>query len=265
MSPSPEPQVQIVIVDEDPATGELLDLILAAEGYVPRVVQTQADAGALCAQEEIALVVTGLFPPHWPDPLQAVDAFRAQVAPCPVSVVTGWPLPPDALVAPGFAFLMAKPFDLDDLLLHVAASLTLPLGPAQERHVTRVHQYFAALTARDWDALLALCDDAVTYVLPAPAPLATTLQGTVAFRRYTEETFRHFPAARFTDVRVYATPRGLAAHYQGTWQTPGGEEMQQQGAVIFTFADERISHIGSLVEADTLRCVLADRSPIIRR
>jgi predicted ester cyclase len=136
-----------------------------------------------------------------------------------------------------------KPFDLEVLLTSIAACLHLPLEPEQARQAQVIQAYFAALGARQWEEMLALCTDEVLYFLPY-SPFAGAISGKAAFRTYTEETFRHFPAARFEEVLVYSRPHGLAARYRSCWETQEGSEECVAGAALFGFLGERIAQIG---------------------
>jgi ketosteroid isomerase-like protein len=60
------------------------------------------------------------------------------------------------------------------------------------------------------------------------------VHGRAAFRAYTKETIRQFPATRFEQVTVYAAPHGLAAHFQGRWTTGELGQQQQSGSVNVT-------------------------------
>lgn len=93
-------------------------------------------------------------------------------------------------------------------------------------------------------------------MLPGPAPFAVTVRGHAAFRAYTDETYRHFAAIRFTDIHVYATPQGLAARYRSAWRAPAGATQQHEGIILFAFAGEQIARIGVCVHADRLRAQL---------
>ena len=146
---------------------------------------------------------------------------EVQAHPIPVGVISGWKLQEEEVRQRGFACLVRKPFDLEALLTSIAACLQIPLTPEQARQAPVVQAYFAALSARAWDALLALCTDEVLYSLP-DSPFAGTIRGKAAFRTYTEETFRQFPAARFEEVLVSSRPHGLAARYRSCWATPEG-------------------------------------------
>lgn len=152
----------------------------------------------------------------------------------------------------GFCALLAKPFELDQFISDIAACLDSPLDAQQQLQAEVVQRYFAVLTAKDWDALVDLCTDDVTYELPGSGALSHTVTGKEAFRTFSEQTFHTFPDARFEDVSVYATPRGLAARYLGRWHAPDGVEVQQSGAVVFTFVGERIAQIGIQVNAERL-------------
>ncbi len=246
----------VVIVEETPEIRDLLAAVLGDAGYEARFARSADEAHALLATQPCDLLLADLSARPGDDPFASVRALRRQAAPRPVGLITRWAVTAGEAERQGFAFLAPMPFDLDRLLLAIATSIALPLGPAQERQAHIVRQYFAALEAHAWDALLALCADDIRYVLPDPAPFATTLRGKAAFRAYTVETFRHFPTTRFTDVQPYATPHGIAARYCGSWQPAEGDEMRQDGATLFAFEGDRIAQIGVHLDAEELRGLL---------
>ena len=256
MSAAPAAPPRVLIVEDDPTLRELLALVLRDEGYEPLVAASPVEALALLATEPCHLIVTDLFAHPADDPLASIRDLRERAAGRPVGVMTGRAIAAEEVTRAGFAFLTHKPFNLDHLLLHIAASLARPLSAAEKRQARVVRRYFAALGARDWDALLALCTDTLTYVLPGPAPFAATVRGHAAFRAYTEETYRHFAPVRFSAIQVYATPQGLAARYRSAWQGPTGATLRHEGIVLFAFAGDRIARIGVYVHADRLRAQL---------
>ncbi len=247
---------RVLIVEDDPTLRALLALVLRDEGYEALVAASRAEALTLLATQPCHFVVTDLFPHAGDGPLSSIHELRARAQGRPVGVMTGRAIAAAEVARAGFAFLVHKPFNLDHLLLNIATSLAQPLSAVQKRQARVVRRYFAALTARDWDALLALCTDTLTYVLPGPAPFAATVQGHAAFRAYTEETYHHFAALRFTDIHVYATPQGVAARYQSAWRAPDGAAQRHEGIVLFAFAGEQIARIGVYVHADRLRAQL---------
>ncbi|MCA1598838.1 MAG: response regulator, partial [Chloroflexi bacterium] len=175
----------VLIVEETAALRDLLETVLDDAGYAVLSACSLSDAATLLATRPCDLLLIDLTAPPAADPFAAVRALRDQAAPRPVGLLTTWTLSAAEAERQGFAFLVPMPFDLDRLLFAVAASIAQPLSPDQERQAHVVHRYFAALEARDWDALLALCTNDIRYVLPTPAPFATTLHGQAAFRAYT--------------------------------------------------------------------------------
>ena len=172
----------VLIVAETLAIRDLLETVLDDAGYAVRCAGSLHDAPALLATQPCDLLLLELSAPPPDDPFAAVRALRDRAAPRPVGLLTTWTLSAAEAERQGFAFLAPMPFDLDRLLLAVAVRIAQPLSPDQERQAHVVRRYFAALEARDWDALLALCMDDIRYVLPTPAPFATTLHGQAAFR-----------------------------------------------------------------------------------
>jgi hypothetical protein len=89
-------------------------------------------------------------------------------------------------------------------------------------------------------------------VLPPPAPFAAEIRGREAFRRYSAETYRHFPGARFDQVQIYALPQGWVTRYVGRWLAADGAINQQAGAVVFRLEGELIKQIGVRLNAEQL-------------
>ena len=250
----------LLIVEEDTAVREFLELILRDAGYEVLVAASPSEARALLAAQPVDLLLVDLGVRRVDDPFGSARELHAQAGGRPVGLLAHWHGAEGDARRQGFAFLVPMPFDINDLLLRIAASLALPLSPAQQRQGRVVEQYFAALSAHDWDRLVDLCTETVVYVLPPPAPFAATVQGKAALRAYTEETYRHFPQVRFIDVRAYGMPDGIAARYHGWWRTPEGSEGRQEGAVVFTFVGDLIAQIGIHLDAKRLRALLANRS-----
>ncbi len=256
MAPHPDIPPCILIVDDDEATRELLEIVLDEAGYTTLLATSRDDARAVMAMERVDLILTDLSHPL---PLTASDGLQALLAHAgqrPVGIMSGWNGSAEELQSHGFAFVIRKPFDLDDLVLSVARALVMPVRAEHDPQASVVHAYFAALTAHDWETLLALCTDTITYVLPTPVPFSATLHGKAAFRAYTDATFDHFPHTQFGDVQVYASPHGMAAHYPASWTDHAGSVAHLEGAVIFSFRGDVIDKIGVLLDADKLHTLL---------
>lgn len=236
--------LHLLIVEDDLDIRETLVSLLSDEGYAVQAAASQEEAFALIDRQTFALILTDLFTHSTAEPLRSAILLRARAHPTPVGVLTGWRITPEEVLANDLAFFVCKPFDLEELLTSVSASLQTPLSAAEERHAQVVRQYFARLSARDWDGWADLCTPDVTYTLPGNSALATTVQGKDAVRAYVEETFRAFQAARFEEIMIFPTPKGLAARYQAQWVLADGGTQRQAGAVVFQFSDALIRQIG---------------------
>ena len=242
----------LLLVEDDPGIRETVELLLCDEGYSVRSASDPREALKLVDAHAFRLVVTDLFRTQGRDPLDAAELLKERAHPTPVALMTAWRVEAADVRQRGFCALLAKPFELDRFLSDIAACLDSPLDAQEQLQAEVVQRYFAALTAKDWDALVDLCSDDVTYELPGFGVFSHTVTGKEVFRTFSEQTFHTFPDSRFEDVSVYATPHGLAARYLGRWHTPDGAEVQQSGTVVFTFVGERIAQIGIRVNAERL-------------
>lgn len=246
---------RILVAEDNTDLRETLRALLEDYGNQVETAASLQEALELVDREPFGFILSDLFAGRDGDRLRAVEQLRERAFPTPMGIVTGWKVSESEAISRGFAWVLQKPFDVDRLVMEIAAQLEIPLDAAQERQAHVVRAYFAALSARDWNTLVGLCADDVTYVLPPPAPYSQEVHGKEAFRRYTEETYAHFPGAQFDEPRVYALPRGLAARYVGRWPADGGMQ-QQAGAVIFQFKGERITQIGIRLNAEQLQAMV---------
>lgn len=242
----------VLIVEDDEDIGQALEAFLADEGYRTVVARTSEAAAAQIDERAFSIVLADVLPSDTADILHTVDALRQHAYPMPVILVTAWRLDEEEVTRRGFRALVTKPFDVEHLLVTIAACLARPLSAEQERQAKVVRRYFATLSAKEWGALAALCTEDVTYVLPGTSSFAHAITGREAFRSFSEMTFQQFPDAQFGDIGVYATPLGLAARYSGLWHTPDGTQVRQSGAVIFRFTGDKIEHIGIQLNAERL-------------
>lgn len=106
-----------------------------------------------------------------------------------------------------------------------------------------VQAYFAALNARDWEALATLCTDHVTHTLPADLPLAGTICGKAAFLTYAEAALARVPGIQYEEVLVSRDRHGLAARSCSIWHEPAGSLQRLTSTLRFRFQGECISQI----------------------
>jgi CheY-like chemotaxis protein len=243
---------RLLLVEDDEEIRAVVSVILADEGYTSEACSGPATAQQRVEEYAFNLIIADLFPSGSGDLLQSVTELRVSAYPTPVMVMTAHRIDLSMVQQRGFCAVLAKPFDLDELLLTVSACLDVPLDAQQLQQAHVVDRYFDALSRRDWDAFVDLCASDVIYSLPGASAFAQTIVGKEALRAFTEQTFGAFPDARFERVRTYATPHGLAARYQGSWQGPAGHELRQSGAVLFGFTGLQITHIGVRLHAERL-------------
>ena len=235
---------RVLVVEHDPGVRDLLQAFLTSDGYGVLLVASPQQALPLLDTRTFHVILTDLFRAADQDLFEAIEPLRSQAHPIPVGVISGWKVTEKEVLQRGFACLVLKPFDLEMVLTTIAACLHISLNAEQARQAQIIQAYFAALSARKWEAMLALCTEDVVYSLPGTTPFAGTIRGKSAFRAYTEDTFGHFPDVQFEEVQVYRRPHGMAARYCGRWGTPEGGEASASGAVLFEFDGEQITHIG---------------------
>lgn len=250
-------QPHLLVVEGDRDICEALRLLLTDSGYDVTIASSLSEALAFLDSATFQLIVADSFG-HAPDSILAsLQILLEHAHPTPMGILSAWQLSQESAEQAGFAFLATKPFDLDGLLALIAAALQTPLTPEQERQASIVRQYFAALTARDWDAFVALCSDDVTYVLPGDTPFSGTIVGKDAFRQYTDETFSVFPEAHFEKIQIYSSPTGLAARFEGWWRAPDGSTPHMSGGTHFQFAGDHIKQIGVKLNDERLQALMS--------
>ena len=254
-------QIYPVLIVEDDA--DLLDTAVTAlqdYGYDVTGVESLAEALAEVEQRTFRLVLCDLFASSARDPLASVDELRERAHPTPVGVMTSWKVTAAEAEAHGCAFLLPKPFELDDLFARVGEAVKLEITAEQEQEAALARSYFDALTRRDWAAVAALCADDVEFGPFGAATLLPTLRGRPAVADYLAQALGRYPGARFDEIAVYATPRGLSARYTERWpSTDGRTEHRQSGAVVFGFASGRIARIAVRLNEERLRSVTRSR------
>ncbi len=119
-SPSPP---RLLVVEHDVGVQDLLATFLTTEGYAVRCASSPAEACALLAAQTFQLVLTDLFSTSVRDRFSAVERLRRSAQPIPVGVITAWDVDEEEIIQRGFAFLVRKPFDVEDLSALVAACL----------------------------------------------------------------------------------------------------------------------------------------------
>ncbi|MFI5275095.1 MAG: nuclear transport factor 2 family protein [Ktedonobacterales bacterium] len=259
MSATGTPRARMLLVEDDTDLRLTAEMALVEQGYAVQGAATLVGALALVDQHTFRLVLTDLFATSASNPLQSVEELRDRVHPTPVGVMTSWQITPEAARAHGFAFLLPKPFELEDLFACVSGAQQQRLTRAQERLAAMARRYFDTLAQHDWRAAADLCAAEVEFgALDAVAP-ARALRGREALAAHTREILRQLPDVRFDEVLVYAAPRGVATRYAASWSGTDGTERRQSGTVVFTFNKGFISQIRVRVNVERLRALIRSR------
>lgn len=116
-------KARLLIVEDSAEIRETLEHVLAEEGYDVSMAPDLPHAFIALNGQTFDLVLTDLFTFDPIDPLQSVSALRARVAPNAIGVISGWSVDAEYAKRQGFAFMLTKPFDLDELLACVASCL----------------------------------------------------------------------------------------------------------------------------------------------
>jgi len=265
MPAAPAPP-HLLLVEDDTDTRVILEALLRDEGYEVSQAASPREALDLLHEQVFHFILTDLFVDTPDNPLRSVASLHAQAQPTPIGVMTGWKVSAEAVQRAGFACLIQKPFELDDVLATIASCLHVPLSPAQQRQAEVVERFFAALNERDWEAALNLCTPQLAYYPAADslyAPLRK-LSGRAAYRAYAEDVFRRLALTRFEDMLIYARPKGLVARYTYGWAPPGGAPQRQAGATLFHFSGALISHIGVKVRQQRIRWLMEQQRLALR-
>jgi CheY-like chemotaxis protein len=236
---------RLLVVEDDTETRAILLTVLSEEGYAV------SGAGSLdAALEEVNthifdLILADVIGWQADAPLQAVERLRDQAAPTPVGLLTGWTFDEREIKLAGFACLLKKPFDLDELFGRVAECVARPLSPAQAQQADVVRRYCEAIDAHDWQACVALCCDHVRYYPTPNTPFDRHQEviGHAALLEQLEYNSRVVPDVRYDTYSLYGRPNGIAVRYRATVATPTGRA-PLVGSVLFQVKDGQIAQIG---------------------
>jgi CheY-like chemotaxis protein len=226
---------QLLVVEDDPAVLALVQDALEIEGCAITSASDLPTSLELLSDQLFHLVLTDLFRTRHQEPLQSIAPLLTQATPTPVGIFTAWDVPAQAARQVGAAFLLRKPFDLDDLVCAVQQELAL--RPSQARQQVLVEQFFAALGEGDWPRVARLCTPDL-LVVPLGTPLLEAEQGPrglLAARPLLERRFHTLPGYTIEQVVVFARPLGVAARYTARWQSRDGVTQVMTGALRFRF------------------------------
>ena len=234
---------RLLLVEHDADVRDLLTTFLAREGFAVSLATAPPEALALVDEHPFHLILTDLFKTRATEPFSSIDSLRDEAYPTPVMVVTGWNIEEAEIKQRGFSGLIRKPFDLEEVLTSIATCLPTLFSPEQAHQAQVVQAYFAALNARDFAALAALCAPDVTHTLPADLLLAGIISGKAAFLTYAEAALARVPGIQYEEVLVSPDPHGFVARACSVWRGQAFTLQRQTSTLRFRFQGECISQI----------------------
>ena len=249
---------RLLIVESDADLRRTLVETLEMEGYAPDAVSSLEQALARVDEQAYGLVLTDLYNGQSHPSFAEMQVLRRRIQPTPVGALTTRPLAAEAVRQMGVAFVIEMPFDIEALSSAVAVALHTELTAEQEEQAQVALRYFAALEALELATALALCSDEIEYYPPhSVVTEARQVRGKRQLLAYIQATA--YTHARFTDVRVYASPKGLICPFTMAWISPEDERRQVAGRVYFRFTETQISQLG--VRVNLARFQRAEHEP----
>lgn len=247
MSERPHLSSRLLVVDDDNDLRLFLQDLLTEEGYQVDTAATLDEALALIHAHVYHLVVTDLLAHSATLPLRSALIILAHARPTPVAALTGWNITAAEVTRVGLARLIAKPFDLTDLLTTVASSVEPAFSAEQQRRADVFRHFCESFNADDLDAALAICANDLRIAPPDQPSNESSppIIGREACRVYLEDERRVKPDSRLAEYLVFPHPDGLAVRYRKTWFSPESpaEPHSATGAFTVHFSGERISAI----------------------
>lgn len=252
LTPTPP---RILVAEHDDSLQDLLHTLLKEEGYQTVLVSSLEAALEQVDKQAFHLILTDPFAETAHHPFDAIRRLLRQSYPTPIGIITGWSVQAAEAIRLGFAFLILKPFDLDTVLLEIAAALAQPFSPEQQSQVQLIKRYFQATEQRDWAALGALVTDDVTLypagrVLP---PSTRKVSGRSAFLAYISAAHQHYHELGADEIVIYPLPKGLAVLYHAYWLSANGTRQQIVGRLLLHFQGNQIAQIGVRANIERLR------------
>jgi transcriptional regulator with XRE-family HTH domain/DNA-binding NarL/FixJ family response regulator len=259
MTCSSQSRPHVLVVEAARVLRDVVGAALAEAGYVLTLASSPNEALALLEKRTFDLIVSDLFARTKEAQLGSVARLRLCAQPTPVGLLTDWRLPEDAAQQQGFAWVIQKPFAVDEFLATIAASLHSPFSPEQAQQVELIKRYLALVAAGEWDVLRAICSPTLCYYPPragAFAPLRK-IEGLEAYLEYAQHARSLYVDYRLDHCVVFLQQQRLVTHFTSSWQSATGERVSSAGTMLCRFAGERLAKIAFFMNRARLERLLA--------
>jgi DNA-binding response OmpR family regulator len=252
MQLQPPDSPRILVAEHDQSVAELLFAFLRGEGYNVSIAPSMESALAQMDEQTFHVALTDLFAENARRPLSQARRLLLHAPPTPVGLMTGWQVPPQEVRRQGFAFLIAKPFDLDLLLTEVAACLRQPLTPEQDQQLQLLERLTEALRTHNLETLSQILTEDITYYPSARAlsSISARVQGLPAILAYVQASYSRYQNVAFDKPLFYLRPKGWAMRYASHWFLPDGSRQSLTGVLLFHFQGTKIHQMGIQLDGE---------------
>ena len=110
---------RILVADRDDALLEVFGLILEDAGYHVTIAKTVEETCSLLRTSTFDMVIAGSFTFHNDESITKTGPIRQAAGATPVLLCTAHAITPEEAIAVGFRGLIAKPFEMDELLQRI--------------------------------------------------------------------------------------------------------------------------------------------------
>lgn len=258
-APSSLTRPHVLVVEDEIDLREVIGAAISDAGYDITLAASPNEALALLETSTFDLILTDLFATQPRDQLGSIARLRACAQPIPIGIMTAWKLPGQAAEQQGFAWVVQKPFEIDDLLHAIAQSLNPLFSPEQAQQAQTIERFLAALSNGEWDVLQVLCSPTVCYYPPsagASAPLRV-IRGLDVYLNYAQKAHTHYPDYHIDHCVMFLYKQQLVTRFTGSWHGAAGERLRIAGSVMCRFAGQRLTKIAVFLNRHRLQYLLA--------
>ncbi len=111
-----EKPARVLIVEDEPETLQLEQVILEEAGMQVTWVLGEGEAMERLRGERYEVVVTDLYVTRGQEGVESIGGLLREAGEVPVVVVSGWPVEEEEARAAGIASVLRKPFGLEELV-----------------------------------------------------------------------------------------------------------------------------------------------------
>ena len=115
--------VRVLVVEDEPETLRLEQAILEEAGMQVTRAQQEGEAVARLREQRYEVVVTDLYVTRGQEGVESIGGLLREAGATPVVVVSAWPVDEEEARAAGVAFVVRKPFEVEELVRVVERAL----------------------------------------------------------------------------------------------------------------------------------------------